>query len=154
MTLRLFFLQVIGGDDYREKATNQQMRDTTISAKRGTIYDVNMEPLAVSADVWRLIMSPLALSEVKLDRYENFATTEHLRTFVADELSALLKIDRENLYEQTGKTVQVANTSCRVVDFETLHRELKYNHLIILEEGTTAAPPDFPVLMYAVVKHK
>ena len=59
---------------------------------------------------------------------------------------------QERTHEQTGKTVQVANTSCRVVDFETLHRELKYNHLIILEEGTTAAPPDFPVLMYAVVK--
>ncbi len=59
---------------------------------------------------------------------------------------------RERTHEQTGKTVQVANTSCRVVDFETFRCELKRNQLTILEEGITAAPPDFPVLMYAVVK--
>lgn len=59
---------------------------------------------------------------------------------------------QERTHEQTGKPVQVASTSCRVVDFETLHRELKRNQLTILEEGITAAPPDFPVLMYAVVK--
>lgn len=97
-------IQLVEGNDWLARARSQQVSDSQIAAKRGTIYDANMEPLAVSADVWRLIMSPLALSEVKLDRYENFATTEHLRTFVADELSALLNIDRENLYEQTGKT--------------------------------------------------
>ena len=59
---------------------------------------------------------------------------------------------QERTHEQTGKTVQVASTSCRVVDFETFRCELKRNQLTILEEGITAAPPDFPVLMYAVVK--
>ena len=55
-------------------------------------------------------------------------------------------------HEQTGREVQIASTSCRVVDFETLHNELRRNGLHILQEGVTASPPDFPVLMYAVVK--
>ena len=59
---------------------------------------------------------------------------------------------QERTHEQTGKTVKIASTSCRVVDFETFRCELKRNQLTILEEGITAAPPDFPVLMYAVVK--
>lgn len=59
---------------------------------------------------------------------------------------------QERTHEQTGKTVQIASTSCRMVDFDTLHRELKRNGLCILKEGITAAPPDFPLLMYAIVK--
>ncbi len=58
---------------------------------------------------------------------------------------------QDRTHEQTGKQVQIASTSCRMVSFETLHEELRRNGLQILEEGTTAAPPDFPMLMYAVV---
>ena len=55
-------------------------------------------------------------------------------------------------HEQSGRQVQVASTSCRMVDFDTFRVELLRNGLRILEEGITASPPDFPVLMYAVVK--
>lgn len=46
----------------------------------------------------------------------------------------------------------VAETSCRMVSFETFQRELWENGLTILEKGITAALPDFDSLMYAVVK--
>lgn len=59
---------------------------------------------------------------------------------------------QERTHEQTGKTVRIASTSCRIVNFETLHGELKRNGLKVLKEGIAASPPDFPVLMYAVVK--
>jgi hypothetical protein len=59
---------------------------------------------------------------------------------------------QDRTHEQTGKTVRIAGTSCRMVNFETLHAELKRNGLCVLEEGVTSAPPDFPMLMYAVVK--
>lgn len=55
-------------------------------------------------------------------------------------------------HEQTGKEVKVASTSCRMVSFDTLHKELQRNGLQILKEGVTASPPDFPVLMYSIVK--
>lgn len=59
---------------------------------------------------------------------------------------------QERTHEQTGTTVQIASTSCRVVNFETFRAELKKNALSILQEGVTFSPPDFPMLMYAVVK--
>lgn len=59
---------------------------------------------------------------------------------------------QERTHEQTGTQVQIASTSCRMVSFETLHAELRRNGLHLLKEGITCAPPDFPVLMYAVVK--
>ena len=55
-------------------------------------------------------------------------------------------------HEQTGMEVQIASTSCRMVSFETLHEELRRNGLVVLKEGLTSAPPDFPMLMYVVVK--
>ena len=59
---------------------------------------------------------------------------------------------QNRVHEPTGKQVQIAATSCRMVSFETLRNELQRNGLVILQEGMTAAPPDFPQLMYVVVK--
>ena len=61
---------------------------------------------------------------------------------------------QSRIHEQTGKEVQIASTSCRMVNFKTLHEELYRNGLQIIKEGITEAPPDFPMLMYAVVKKR
>lgn len=53
---------------------------------------------------------------------------------------------------QTGKEVNVANTTCRTVNFAAFRREIRENGLRCIREGITSAPPDFPMLMYAVVK--
>lgn len=58
----------------------------------------------------------------------------------------------ERIHEGTGKMVQVAGTSCRMVSFETFDRELRRNGLAVLSQGFTAVEPDFSQLMYAVVQ--
>ena len=60
---------------------------------------------------------------------------------------------QNRIHEPTGKIVQIANTSCRMVNFDTFREELHRNHLTVLQEDITAAPPDFPVMMYAVVSN-
>jgi len=59
---------------------------------------------------------------------------------------------QDRTHEQTGKQVQIAGTSCRIVNFDTFRAELEHNGLTIVKEGMTSAPPDFSMLMYAVVK--
>ena len=59
---------------------------------------------------------------------------------------------QERTHEQTGRTVRIAGTSCRIVTFPTFREEFIRNGLTILEEGITAVEPDFPCMMYAVVK--
>lgn len=59
---------------------------------------------------------------------------------------------QERIHGQTGKPVQIAGTSCRVVSFDTFHRELKENGFAIVEEGNTSVAPDFPQMMFAVVR--
>ena len=60
----------------------------------------------------------------------------------------------ERTHGGTGKTVQIANTSCRIVNFATFEAELKRNGLEIIEQGITTVEPDFPQMMFAVVKKK
>lgn len=58
---------------------------------------------------------------------------------------------QERIHEQSGKTVHIASTSCRMVDFPTFRTELEQNGFAILQEGQTAIEPDFTQMMYAVV---
>lgn len=61
---------------------------------------------------------------------------------------------RERVHEQSGKVLQIANTSCRRVSFQTFGQELQQNGLTVLRQGITAVALDFPQLMYAVVEAK
>ena len=58
LIFRLVELQLVEGEALQKGAVSQQLKDTTISAKRGTIYDCNMKPLAQSANVWTVSWSP------------------------------------------------------------------------------------------------
>ncbi len=51
-----------------------------------------------------------------------------------------------------GETVLVAETSCRIVTFQTFENELKETGFEIMEQGFTSVENHFPVMMYAVVK--
>lgn len=51
----------------------------------------------------------------------------------------------------TGRSVEIAATSCRVVNGENFEREISENGLKILRKGMSCAPPDFSSLMYAAV---
>jgi cell division protein FtsI (penicillin-binding protein 3) len=55
---RLFFLQVVQGDELRDQAENQYYREIRVAAKRGNIYDRNMQPLAVKTNSYSLFADP------------------------------------------------------------------------------------------------
>lgn len=55
------------------------------------------------------------------------------------------------IHAQSGITMNVATTSCRMVTFETFRREIAQNGFHIIEDGIASAGPDFPVVMYAVI---
>ena len=69
------------------------------------------------------------------------------------DISTAFELQERN-HEQTGRILHIAGTSCRVVNFETFEKELKRNNLEVVEQGITSIEPDFPMMMYAVVKRK
>ena len=61
---------------------------------------------------------------------------------------------QERVHVETGTKVCIVSTSCRVVSFQTLERELEKNNLLVVEKGITSIEPGFPVIMYVLVKKK
>lgn len=70
--LRLFSLQVIGGDDYRAQAYAQRRTKKIAQAERGAIYDRNQEPLAISVNITSAYLSP---KQVDPGDYQEVADT-------------------------------------------------------------------------------
>ena len=60
----------------------------------------------------------------------------------------------ERIHGETGRAVKIANTSCRIVSFVTFEKEIASCGLEIINQGITAVEPDFPQMMFAVVKRK
>lgn len=98
---RLFYLQIINFDQYQSNTVNQYTKETTIKAKRGTIYDRNMKVLAISTTVERVFISPNTIP--------NLTVSAYVETLVEDiKDSALQKEERTrllSLFPNTGITV-------------------------------------------------
>lgn len=77
----------VHGEEYREKARNNQLSVTTLPALRGTIYDANMNVLASSSYAWNLCMSP------------NVIKTDKTRENIVNTLSEMLSIDKDRLHD-------------------------------------------------------
>ena len=65
--LRLFELMVLKYEYYADLALRNQSRSTTVTADRGTIYDINMNILACSRSVENLYLNPRELKQAKED---------------------------------------------------------------------------------------
>ena len=72
LIVRLAYISLIKHDYYSELATSQQLRDTTIFAERGTIYDSNMNILARSATVWTVAIDPKHTEEEDYEKISKF----------------------------------------------------------------------------------
>lgn len=53
----LAWLQLINSEKYQQRAIDQQLYDTELPAKRGTIYDANMETLVQSTTAWLVTLN-------------------------------------------------------------------------------------------------
>lgn len=67
------------------------------------------------------------------------------------DISAAFEL-QERTHGETGEKLWLAGTSCRMVTWEEFHWEISKNGLQEVEYGHASVEPDFPVMMYAVLK--
>ena len=58
---RLFWIQIIQGEELSRKALDQQTQDTSLSAARGSITDSNGVVLAQSGTAYKVLLNPYRL---------------------------------------------------------------------------------------------
>ena len=90
LAVRLLYIQVFQRDNYRSRAFDQYTTEMVISPKRGIIYDRNMTPLAVSATVETVFISPYEMEEAQ-------------EAMIADYLAATLDVNRADIVERMSR---------------------------------------------------
>lgn len=118
--LKLGYVTLFKGDQYKKEAIEQQTRDRLITPPRGTIYDRNMKPLAVSASVETVSITPKIVRE---DGYKEEVAKLLSETLEVDLEEVKAKIEKESAYEAIKKKVEkdVANSLREVLEEKNYH---------------------------------
>lgn len=105
LLLRLYRLQIVEHDYYEGLAIEQQLREAPTAAARGSIYDRNMLPLAVSASVDNVYLSPAEIEMYGEDK-----------ELIAKGLSDILELDYDDILEKASRTGSWYVTVARKVE--------------------------------------
>ncbi|AAM24853.1 stage V sporulation protein D [Caldanaerobacter subterraneus subsp. yonseiensis KB-1] len=94
LMMRLFFIQVVKGEEYQKMALPQWTLDVSLSGKRGYIFDRNGKVLAENASVSKISVIPKEIPDSK-------------RQVVAETLASILGLDRQKVLERiSNKNLQ------------------------------------------------
>ena len=116
LLVRLYRLQITEHERYEALAVAQQLREAPGSSERGTIYDRGGAVLAISASVDNVYLSPMEIEMYGEDR-----------ELIADELSRILGVEREEILKKAAQSGSWYVTVARKVERETAQqvREFK-----------------------------
>lgn len=95
---RLINIMIVNGEKYQNEASEQQLYDSLVTAPRGDIYDRNMQVLAKSTTAWTVYITPNGIRKISDD-----AEKENIRKTIAENLSAILDVEYDTVYDYTGK---------------------------------------------------
>lgn len=129
LTTRLFWLQIVQGEELQQKAFNNRMRDIEVKAKRGTIYDRNGKELAISISADTVVAIP--------PQVRNSGRAEEIAT----KLAEILEEDYDKIYERITKRSAFEYVR-RKVDFDKAQqiKDMELPGITIIEENQRFYP--------------
>ncbi|MBR2488960.1 MAG: stage V sporulation protein D, partial [Clostridia bacterium] len=95
---RLVDIMIVNGERFQNEASEQQLYDSLITAPRGDIYDCNMQLLATSSTAWTVYVTPNGINAI-----DDEGDKELVRKTIAENLSEILEVDYDTVYENTAK---------------------------------------------------
>ena len=139
--VRLYFLQIVKGDYYSERAENQRVRLIPIPAPRGAILDRNGKLLVDSRPTYNVVLSNEPLKSINVnDRVDDYARGLNLdRQFVVERLNLIKKqneFEAMVLKENVGMA-DISWVESHSLEFPELRVELQPQRYYPL--GTTLA---------------
>ena len=114
----LIKLQITLHDYYKGKVYDQITTTSAMRAKRGNIYDSNMNVLATTNTVWRIFISTKDIKKAEKERGKNY--TE----LISAGLSEILSLDKSTLSDK------IKNTSVLDVTVKKSASEDEYNKVL------------------------
>jgi penicillin-binding protein 2 len=107
--VRLYYLQVVKGEHYAERAENQRIRHIPIPAPRGVIFDRNGKILVDSRPTWNVVLSNEPIKKIDVtSRVEDYADGLNLDpSFVVERLDLIKKQNEfETMVLKENATIQ------------------------------------------------
>ena len=147
---KLYDLQINQHDELQEKAVAQQTRSTVVTASRGTIYDRNGLPLAISATAETVCVSPKDIVEyVEEQREKQEAAAAKAKekgesyipgqvrdeAYIARGLERLLGVDQETILKKMERTFSQYEMVKKKVDQEIANDVRRFINGEIDDEG-------------------
>ncbi|MCI8527366.1 MAG: penicillin-binding protein, partial [Oscillospiraceae bacterium] len=141
--VKLYQIQITEHEKYKQMAIDQQTRDSTVSANRGTIYDSKGTPLALSSTVYNVQLSPLDIRETQETyRAKVEAAAEKGKDppgypeptdqFIADSLAEILGLDPEKILQRLAKTqsqYEIIKWRIEDAEYQAVLEFITENHL-------------------------
>lgn len=143
---RLFYLQVVKGDEYRNYVLDNLIQKTVIKAQRGTIYDRNMMQLAANSTTYRIFISPYDIDKAANKSEKDYADTADAE-LISERLSEILSVDYDTVFKKTQKKNRKDETIAKNVEKNLADQvrqfieDYGYTKQIHLEETTTRYYP-------------
>ncbi len=106
LVIRLFWIEIVQGAEYKEIAYNQQTINRIISPKRGTIYDSTGMALAVSSRVDTVTINPGKV------RYSSNKKVES--ELLAKKLAEIFELEYDSVLEKVNSTSSVETIAKKV----------------------------------------
>lgn len=114
LVAQLYRLQIVEQEEWEERAADQQTQSVSVAAKRGAIYDREGRAMAMSATVYKLILSPKGVyGAVDKEKYKKDGELDEaayekalydLRKLIVDWVSDDLGYDEETLWKKLEDT--------------------------------------------------
>ncbi len=135
---RLYYLQVVKGEYYDEKAENQRIRLIPIPAPRGAIFDRNGKILVDSRPTYNVTLSNEPIKKIDIsDRIDFYARGLNVdRQFVVERLNLIKKQnDFETMVLKENATIQdITWVEAHTLEYPELRIELQPQRVYPLKE--------------------
>jgi stage V sporulation protein D (sporulation-specific penicillin-binding protein) len=115
--VKLYQIQIIDHERYESAAIEQQLRDTTVTAVRGTIYDRTGTVLAMSASAENIFISPAELIKYNENPSE-----------IASALAEMLGVEYDTIMKKWDNTASWHETIAQKVDDATASAVRSYKN--------------------------
>ena len=118
LLVRIFLLQTVKYEHYRQKVLEQITTESSVNASRGNIYDANGVLLATNITTYRVFLSPSSIARAQ-SVHDQEGSNIRLDTLISENLSKLLNISYDFVLKQTTYTKYLDRTIAREVDEDT-----------------------------------
>ena len=140
LVVRLGYIQIVKGEEYRKQAMENWSRDITISAKRGTIYDAKGKKLAVSVNSSTVTCFPADVKKsVKLAIDNTDSEDDSFLTTILKKLNKTMFTVEDTAAEQIPLNTKTPEETARILseilemDYQEVLTKItsNYNYVVL-----------------------